>query len=1585
MKKILLFLFSLFSLQTFAQNSPVMEMLIFPKYIEGPFGARGQTRSGVPYVYRARISHLIPSTTYRYENRIVTATTATPAAGETAYILPQGNVVLGTIGYNPGDFFMPERTSSTGSNGASELDVNYGEFKSDDQGTYTGWFIQETTSSVYEPVILRIALNDPSSSDLAKKVYYLHSPEDQPITVLNAQSKLNSEGAVHYATAIRSTAASAGKAKNFVVLYDNVEGTGRPVAATFIENDGVASTPGVGQQFGLAPFYYDHVNGVDGTWGTIIPNSDVNGIKRIEQFSLEDGTSVGYNISADGTWADGLNKGSKVATANVAIGAPVDGNTAIVIDGETVTLAPVKNPQTVAFTNTFQPVYNIGDVITLSASSSVGLTAFQYTATPTGILEITGNTAKVVGAGTAILTVTEPGNANTAAGTAQQSITVNGTPQAITGFPATLAGTYGDANLALAATGGASGNPVVYTSSDPTIAEITAGNQVVFKKGGTVTIKANQLGNTTYSPAPELSSTLTVAKAVLDVVAEDKFKTQGGANPEATFVFGAFKNSDDASSVAGTPVLTIQANANTPAGVYDIAVDVFSMTSEKYTFNPVNGKLTIIAKKDQVITFSNFSPTAVYGAQPLPFQVSSNTANGITFSSSNAAVAIVEKNAIGEWAITVKGAGEADITASQPEDAEYLAGTATQHISVAQAPLSIIAEDKAKLTGEADPEFTVRYEGFVNNEGAGSLTGAIVYTKQPDGVNISIVPSGVTSTNYAITFVNGTLTEGDVAFAPIHKTYGDPVFSPGARSTGGGTVTYVVADPTIAITNSAGLVQLRGAGSTEITATFSSGESPATTTLTVDKKMLTVIADAKTKVYAQPNPELSVEYTGFANNESSFVLTTPPTIVTTATETSPVAKYAITASGAVARNYTFNYFPGVLTVTPAALVVKADDVSRLYGAANPAFTLNYTGLAPQDNGADLNLQTVVSTTATPVNQVGNYPITVTGLAGTQNYTVTYAEGTLSVSPAPLNIKANDIDRAEGQPNPVFTFAYNGFVNNEGPADLSSAPVGTTTATQTSPKGVYPITVTGAASSNYAITYTEGQLSVKGLQTVAFNDMPAVSYGDADFTPVATSETGQAPVFSSDNLNVAVIESGRVKIIAAGTVNISATFPATANFVAVTVTKPLVIAKRTLIVRADSKTKLYGQANPALTASYEGFVKSETVATAVSAPAILTTNASPLSPVGTYSIAGSSASALNYTIVYEPGVLTVDKAVLRVTADNKTRAFGEANPELTFRYTGFVNAENESVIQIPAVASTPAGINSPAGSYPITLSGASDENYNFTYVDGALRIGTTTRAISMAPIPVKAVGDADFTPEITLTSGEIAVLTTSDAAIATVVDNKIHIVGAGNVTVTATAPDNVSYTGRPSTSQLLVVSKVAQTITFETVPSLKTGAAYTLKATSTSGLPVTFTVSDPARLSLSGNEIKANRIGKIQVTASQAGNNQYAAAKLVVQEVQVADADGTGLKVHPALSLNGDGINDFLTIDGIKDFPLNKVTIINRTGIKVFDLEGYDNDQHVFVGKTKSGALLPQGTYYCLVEYNVDSHVKRKTGYFILKY
>ena len=74
-----------------------------------------------------------------------------------------------------------------------------------------------------------------------------------------------------------------------------------------------------------------------------------------------------------------------------------------------------------------------------------------------------------------------------------------------------------------------------------------------------------------------------------------------------------------------------------------------------------------------------------------------------------------------------------------------------------------------------------------------------------------------------------------------------------------------------------------------------------------------------TKVYGAALPALTASYTGLAAGDTAASLTTPPTLSTTATASSPVVagRYPITASGAVDPNYEISYAPGTLTVTPA--------------------------------------------------------------------------------------------------------------------------------------------------------------------------------------------------------------------------------------------------------------------------------------------------------------------------------------------------------------------------------------------------------------------------------------------------------------------------------------------------------------------------------------------------------------------------------------------------------------------------------------------------------------------------------------------
>ena len=117
-----------------------------------------------------------------------------------------------------------------------------------------------------------------------------------------------------------------------------------------------------------------------------------------------------------------------------------------------------------------------------------------------------------------------------------------------------------------------------------------------------------------------------------------------------------------------------------------------------------------------------------------------------------------------------------------------------------------------------------------------------------------------------------------------------------------------------------------------------------------------------------------------------------------------------------------------------------------------------------------------TTTATAASHVRSYAVTPTGLTSS-DYAIRFADGTLSVTPAPLTITADDKSKVYGQPTSPLTASYHGFVNGDGPSSLATQVRLTTTATPASPAGIYPITADSAAAADYAITFRSGTLTV----------------------------------------------------------------------------------------------------------------------------------------------------------------------------------------------------------------------------------------------------------------------------------------------------------------------------------------------------------------------------------------------------------------------------------------------------------------------------------------------------------------------------
>lgn len=112
------------------------------------------------------------------------------------------------------------------------------------------------------------------------------------------------------------------------------------------------------------------------------------------------------------------------------------------------------------------------------------------------------------------------------------------------------------------------------------------------------------------------------------------------------------------------------------------------------------------------------------------------------------------------------------------------------------------------------------------------------------------------------------------------------------------------------------------------------------------------------------------------------------------------------------------------------------------------------------------------------------------------------------------------------------------------------------------------------------------------------------------------------------------------------------------------------------------------------------------------------------PVGKYPITVGQGTITDATVELREGVLTVEPATIRVSAKSYTRNVGEPNPEFAVTYLRFRNGENTSVLTRQPDITCEATIDSPAGEYPIIVSGAEAQNYVFTYSPGTLTVVNT---------------------------------------------------------------------------------------------------------------------------------------------------------------------------------------------------------------------------------------------------------------------
>ncbi len=708
---------------------------------------------------------------------------------------------------------------------------------------------------------------------------------------------------------------------------------------------------------------------------------------------------------------------------------------------------------------------------------------------------------------------------------------------------------------------------------------------------------------------------LTITKAPLTVTAKDYTIKQGDEMPVFEVDYSGFKNDEAADVLAAKPVVTCEATSDSEPGTYDIIVS--GGEAGNYEFSYVKGTLTV--KQADPVTITAKSYTREYGESNPLLEYTSEGA--VLKGTPDLSCEADEKSPVGTYDIVVSKGSVKNYNDS------YVNGTLT----ITKAPLTVTGKNYVIKQGDDMPVFEAEFSGFKNDETVDVVTVKPSFSCEatsgsPLGT-YDIIVSGCESENYGFNYVKGTLTiiAAD-AMLITAKSYtreygeanpvfeytvegpelkGEPVISCEATETSeAGTYDIIVSQGTVGNFN----------------VTYMKG------TLTITKAPLTVTAKSYTIKRGDAMPTFEAEYSGFKNNETAEVLTSQPTLSTTATSDSEVGSYDIVANGAVTPNYAVSYVKGTLTINQAdPITITAKSYSREYGDANPAF--EYTS-----EGAELKGTPAIACEATEKTPVGTYDIAVSKGA-VKNYNDTYVNGTLTITKAPLTVTAKDYTIKQGDEMPVFEVDYSGFKNDEAADVLAAKPVVTCEATSGSPIGTYDIIVSGGEAQNYEFSYVKGTLTIVAADAIIVTansysreygeSNPEFEYtvdgGELKGTPVITCEANEKSAVGNYDI---VIAKGAVS-------NYNVTF----------VKGKLTVTKAPLTVTAKDYTIKQGDEMPVFEVDYSGFKNGDTLEVLKQLPVIVCEATSESEP-GTYDIVVSGAEASNYAMTFVNGTLTI---------------------------------------------------------------------------------------------------------------------------------------------------------------------------------------------------------------------------------------------------------------------------------------------------------------------------------------------------------
>ena len=372
-------------------------------------------------------------------------------------------------------------------------------------------------------------------------------------------------------------------------------------------------------------------------------------------------------------------------------------------------------------------------------------------------------------------------------------------------------------------------------------------------------------------------------------------------------------------------------------------------------------------------------------------------------------------------------------------------------------------------------------------------------------------------------------------------------------------------------------------------------------------------------------------------------------------------------------------------------------------------------------------------------------------------------GSIYVVQPILTVTPNSINTVYGDAVPAlagYGYSVSGYLTGAAGADsdtniLTGSLTGTTNYVQGNDVGTYNLNYSsGTLTSNlgYAISYANNASGMNVAQrtlTASLTGVVSKTYDGTDVATLTSAHYSLGNVYGSDALTVTNTSGnysdknvGSGKNVSITGLTLSGTKASNYTFASSSVsgTVGTILQKALTLVGLGADNKVYDATTIATLngmVGFSGIAGSDIVnldGTGVGTFSDVNAGMGKAVTVTGYSISGTDAN--NYNFIQPTGIVAdINKALLTVTANDQTIIYGTTVPTSTVTYTGFVGSENTNVLDTMAtLSSANSGILN-AGTYTgnYTISGAADNNYDFSYVTGSLDVLQRALTVTTADV------------------------------------------------------------------------------------------------------------------------------------------------------------------------------------------------------------------------------------------------------------